>query len=234
MSLQGTEWLLPERLPDADAPLAADVGEAAPALASRAWWRALHAGGFALGGTTFIAGTAALYPSLCAAASCALLSAALYTAGSAGFLLVDVLETVAFARAPAALRINIALSAAGSTLYVIGSAGFLPWVVAHAPGGAALGLAGFIAGSALIAASQAWKVARVLAARRASAAADTLTAAGVEGGAGVGAALFLAGTALDAAGGALAPVLGMWLVGSFSFTLGAACLLARHYVLGIA
>jgi len=211
----------------------ADSDAAAPALTSCAWWRAVHAGGFALGGTTFIAGTLCLY-ALCSASWCALLSAVLYIAGSAGFLLVDLLESVAFARAPAALRINIALSAAGSTLYVIGSAGFLPWVVAHAPGGAALGLAGFIAGSALIAASQAWKVARVLAARRASAAADTLTAAGVEGGAGVGAALFLAGTALDAAGGALAPVLGMWLVGSFSFTLGAACLLARHYVLGIA
>ena len=211
-------------------------------LDSQPLWRAFHAGGFLLGGLTFLAGTGLLFPA-CAAPLCATLSAALYTAGSLGFLAVDLLETWAFLRAPCALRVNIALSALGSTLYVFGSVCFLPAVLAAAPGGAALGLAGFLAGSAVIAASQACKVARVLRGACGGSSAgggghgadaeDTLTAVGVEGGAGLGALLFLAGTALDAAGAALAPVLWTWMAGSTAFTLGAACLLARHYALGI-
>lgn len=122
------------------------------------WWRFFHALGFATGGTTFIAGTACYYvnPQTDYVDAWA---AALYIIGSIGFLSVDVMElfTPAYKvrSGPAArvrvgvrgvvsqlglaalasclqacpLRFNILLSAIGSTLYVIGSAGYLPSVL---------------------------------------------------------------------------------------------------------
>jgi hypothetical protein len=113
----------------------------------------------------------------------------------------------------------------------------------------ALGLGGFLGGSAVIAASQTWKVVRI--ARGACAAAgsgsgrggaavitrDAVTAAGVEAGAGLGALLFLVGTATFAAAAPSSTLfdasIDMWLVGSGGFTVGALFLLYRHYVMKV-
>ncbi len=79
-----------------------------PALHDSRIWRFTHALGFALGGTTFIAGTACYYfPSV---DPTGLKSAILYTVGSFGFLFVDVLEFVTYTE-DSYLRINISLSA---------------------------------------------------------------------------------------------------------------------------
>ena len=205
-------------------------------------WRLCHASGFLLGGGTFCVGTLALVPFAQDSATQSLglqnLSAGLYTLGSLGFLSVDVLEFFTFT-GDALLRANISLSLIGSLLYVVGSVGFAPSVAAAWP---ALGGYGFLLGSAFIAGSQAWKVARLA---RAPAppppphpALDVPLALGVEGGAGLGAAFFLAGTALYmggwAAGGQWAAVLWLWAAGSVGFSAGGVCLWWRHYVLGLA
>ena len=200
---------------------------APPALQDTRAWRAAHAFCFLLGGTTFIAGTAALFPA--PTPLLASLSAALYTLGSAGFLAVDVMEFFTLHAAPRALRLNILLSAAGSALYVVGSIGFFPAVLGAS---AAIGVWGFILGSALIGVSQLCKLARIAAGAQA-APWDAASACGVEGGAAAGAWLFLAGTVLylrDASGGA---VLQLWAAGSLAFTAGGACLAWRHFGLGL-
>ena len=238
-AMASAERLLAASVPPEDAPAEAAEEGAPPPLTGRTWWRAAHAGGFLLGGLTFILGTAALYP-VCAFDACPGASAALYVVGSLGFLSVDLLETAAYVRAPCALRLNIGCSAAGSALYVAGSTGFLPAVAASSA--SALGLAGFLAGSALIAASQTWKVARLLRGLAGSGGggsrADAATAICVEAGAGLGALLFLVGSALDAPAAAAVAgpgvVLALWMAGSVSFSIGAAFLLARHYALDLA
>jgi len=233
-----------ERLLDgaiADGGAAADVAAPPPPppLQDTRAWRALHALGFTVGGTTFIAGTAALWAPASDAAANA--SAALYTAGSLGFLTVDVLELFTPAYAAHPLRLNIACSALGSTLYVVGSVGFFAPVMAATP---AVGVWGFLLGSAAIACSQAWKVARLsvgadgrCALRTLCATRDALTAAGVEAGAGVGAAHFLVGTAMYAVAtspaGWMNAILAVWLLGSAFFTLGAGALCYRHFVMGV-
>ena len=77
-----------------DGLLSEERAAAAPDATAGFVWRLVHAAAFLEGGLTFIAGTALLYwppsPAL------ATLSAALYTAGSAGFLLVDVQEFFTF------------------------------------------------------------------------------------------------------------------------------------------
>ncbi len=183
-------------------------------------WRAAHAFSFLLGGLTFILGTLALYSS---AAPAALVSAALYTIGSCGFLAVDVQELFTFTREPLDLRLNIAASALGSACYVTGSVLFAPALLAAAP---AAGAAGFDAGSAIIAASQAAKVARLLRARAPP------SAVAVEAGAGVGAACFLGGT-LVINSAPPATVLAVWLAGSASFTAGGVALAYRHFWLRV-
>ena len=213
-----TPLLLPATKQDADAVRPEDT----PA------WRAVHAFNFLLGGTTFCAGTAALLPpqqnTLLATAS-----AALYTLGSLGFLAVDVQEFFTF-RAPASLRANIACSALGSTLYVLGSVGFFPSIFNASP---ALGVWGFILGSGLIAASQCCKLVRIgWEARRSGAAAwDVASSLGVEGGAAMGAALFLVGTLFFQSNAPIMTVLLLWMGGSLAFTLGGCCLATRHFVL---
>lgn len=229
-----------ERLLDAADDDGGAAALAAPPLQDTRAWRALHALGFTIGGVTFIAGTAAYWaPPSDAAANAA---AALYTTGSLGFLTVDVLEffTPAYAAAYP-LRYNIACSALGSTLYVVGSVGFFAPVLAATP---AVGVWGFLLGSAAIAGSQAWKVARLsvgadgrCALRALLASRDVLTAAGVEASAGLGAAHFLVGTAMYAV--ATEPpawmnaVLAVWLLGSAWFSLGAGFLCVRHFVMGV-
>lgn len=233
-------------------------GSARVPLEDRLSWRVAHSLCFATGGLTFIAGTACLYAP--ATPAWAWASAVLYILGSLGFLAVDLLELAALG-AVCAARANVALSASGSLLYVLGSIGFLPPVAAATATAAgalalpSLGVYAFLAGSAAIAASQAVKVARIvagggcrghadiaadfgdgvaLAAASSGWAADALTALGVEASAGAGAALFLLGTAWMDAGRPAAPVLAAWMAGSAAFTLGAALLAGRHFVLGIA
>lgn len=150
-------------------------------------WRLLHALAFATGGLTFIAGTACYYvnPQTDAIGD---LAAALYTIGSVGFLTVDVMEFFTPAYTICPLRGNIAMSAIGSTWYVIGSVGYLPSILNETE---AVGVWGFILGSFFIGVSQIWKVLRyatdeeegttslsVLLSSK-----DRLTGCGVEGGA---------------------------------------------------
>jgi len=229
-------------------------------------WRAAHCTNFLLGGTTFIAGTALLFAPVAAAlpnapAGAELASAAVYTLGSLGFLAVDLQELASYSRREEALlRANIACSATGSALYVVGSLGYAPALAALIP---QLGPAGFIGGSAAIFASQLWKLARIAGdwrharaeeaasgdaepAKAAGAGAGAMgadleaaTAACVEGGACAGAFFFLVGTALSefAAGQTAAgtdAVLWLWVVGSLSFSAGGAALVYRHFSLDIA
>lgn len=198
-------------------------------------WRLQHVLGFLTGGTTFIAGTALLYP-VQQTALLASLSAALYTLGSLGFLFVDVQEFFSFT-SPTLLRGNILLSATGSLLYVLGSIGFFP-VVFNAS--EVLGVWGFILGSLLIGVSQLFKLVRI--GWRESGfhpvhlveSKDSVSACGVEGGACLGAWFFFAGTLLLLLSpGAFGSVLLLWSLGSVFFTLGGACLALRHFYLGI-
>lgn len=187
-------------------------------------WRLAHAFFFLLGGTTFILGTGLLWlPDPSSTGVAATASAAFYTLGSLGFLAVDVMESFAFSGARCGLRVNIACSAIGSTLYLIGSVGFFPAVPV------AVGVWGFVLGSGLLILSQGWKVARFICEARASGAGgadaddggtvalessalaprdlrdahsgvhpcvDAASAVGVEGSAGIGAAAFFSGTFL--------------------------------------
>jgi hypothetical protein len=118
--------------------------------------------------------------------------------------------------------------------YVIGSVGFLPFLFDASP---VLGEGGFILGSALIGSSQAWKVAR-LSRGQVCGSPDTATAIGVEAGAMVGALCFLVGTLMFASGRPLVGgwyerILGLWLLGSASFTAGALFLGYRHFAMGL-
>ncbi|KAI8473069.1 MAG: hypothetical protein J3K34DRAFT_412100 [Monoraphidium minutum] len=199
-------------------------------------WQALHAFAFILGGTTFIAGTLALfYPGH------DFLSALLYTIGSCGFLFVDVQEWFTFSGA--VLRTNILLSVTGSALYVVGSVGFLPAVAAAAP---RMGVWGFVLGSAFIGWSQLWKTHRIGGGEhesgfsfKALTTLDAATAAGVELSAGIGALHFLFGTLLfdagplDGPGSVLARVLWIWTAGSVWFTAGGLFLAARHFAMKV-
>jgi hypothetical protein len=221
---------------DPEAPPLAAAGQ--DDISSRTWWRACHSLGFLLGGSTFIGGTGALYLPGVAAST---VSAALYILGSAGFLSVDALELAALSLSPSPplLLANVALSCAGSSLYVIGSAGFLPQLSGPAAGGSGFGLAGpalgvwgFFLGSLLIGVSQCFKLARL--ARGGCAAADARNAAGVEASAGLGALFFLVGTVLFAFGASAPLVLAVWMAGSVAYTVGAACIIWRHAVMGLA
>lgn len=214
--------------------------EAAIGVQDTTAWRVAHAASFATGGLTFIAGTGLYFvsPQTDAIGN---LAAALYTVGSVGFLTVDVMEFFTPAYRSCPLRFNIALSATGSTLYVVGSLGYLPAVLAATE---AVGVWGFILGSALIGTSQIWKLLRyatddagrtslgVLLSSR-----DRATAAGVEGGACLGAWLFFVGTVMYAH--AVTPdawmtaILAVWMAGSAFFTVGAMFLCHRHFVMGV-
>lgn len=202
-------------------------------------WQILHAIAFLLGGSTFIAGTAVLFvPGNDA------LSAVLYTIGSCGFLFVDVQEWFTFSGT--VLRTNIGMSMTGSALYVVGSVGFLPSVVAFNP---LIGIWGFVLGSAFIAWSQLWKTHRIGGGEheegtgfklRAFLSLDTFTAAGVELSAGVGALCFLVGTLMydslmykDALEGGVTTVLWIWVAGSIWFFQGGCFLAVRHFVMRV-
>mmetsp|Transcript_18368 Transcript_18368/g.35108 ORF Transcript_18368/g.35108 Transcript_18368/m.35108 type:complete len:329 (+) Transcript_18368:62-1048(+) len=132
----------------------------------RTWWRFTHALGFVLGGLLFTIGTLLYYVAVADAddpAEVAFLgdeTAWMYVIGSFGFLYVDVLEFCTFTTPELVwIRRNVACSMVGSTCYVVGSAGFLPRPYAWTPW---IGIGGFLAGSAIIGASQAWKFCRIM------------------------------------------------------------------------
>ena len=211
------------------------------------WWRFWHAAAFCTGGILFLIGTLLYYPTMYLVNIQAdetvdfmlVLIGWLYTIGSCGFLFVDVQEFFTFTDDPI-LRFNIACSAFGSTLYVIGSAGFLPsiWVYTDL-----IGLYGFLGGSLAIGLSQTWKLYRILSTHTRPYKASTINAALVEGGAMVGGYCFLVGTAMFYHG----PVEGdvgcevtcfnynalmfLWSTGSSFFTLGGLSLAYRHAVM---
>ena len=84
----------------------------------------IHFLAFFLGGNSFIAGSVALYIPVDTWRDASLAAAWFYIAGSIGFLTVDVLEFCTF-DTPFSLRLNIFLSVCGSSLYLLGSVGFL-------------------------------------------------------------------------------------------------------------
>lgn len=183
-------------------------------------WRLIHAVGFIIGGTTFIAGTVTL---LSSASYAPLLSAVLYIIGSIGFLTIDVLELFTFTD-QLSLTLNILTSAVGSTAYIVGSVGFLPIVVSA--WGGEMGVWGFLVGSGAIGVSQIVKVGRLLRQR-----ADG-TCICVEVGAGLGAVFFLVGTGVLGVADFMV-VFVLWLIGSVAFTAGGLCLAFRHFVLHV-
>jgi len=194
------------------------------------WWRCTHAFGFVLGGVTFWLGTFCYYyPQTLFVQN---LSAWLYIIGSCGFMYVDTQEFFTFTD-DKMLRLNISMSMTGSFLYIVGSAGFLPAVMAKTM---EVGIWGFIGGSFAIGVSQMWKVVRISRSGRFPEK-DTLTALGVEGGACLGAWGFFFGTVYfwqgAAAGAAFQVVLLCWMLGSSFFTFGGLCLTYRHAVMGV-
>jgi hypothetical protein len=219
-------------------------------LSDRSWWRATHAFGFCLGGTTFLLGTLLYYPAIYEAslgnddgvAFLGISTAWLYIIGSTGFFYVDVQECFTFID-DLWLRINVCCSMVGSLLYVIGSAGFLPNIYAWSP---LVGILGFWGGSLSIGCSQAWKLTRIwstpLDLDNPLSAIHRTNAAGVEGGAMVGGYCFLIGTSLFWHGpiagdedcvvacGNYYVVLALWVVGSAAFTFGGYSLAKRHII----
>jgi hypothetical protein len=219
----------------------------------RPWWRLSHAFGFVLGGLTFLVGTLLYYPAMFDAekgydqgvAYLGVDTAWLYIIGSCGFLYVDVQEFFTFTD-EYWLRLNIACSAFGSALYVIGSAGFLPslWVLSPL-----IGILGFIGGSAAIGCSQAWKLYRILSTTAKSSSPilpETINAVCVEGGAMVGGFCFLVGTCIfwhgpiagdvgcEATCGNYDTVLALWVMGSTTFSFGGLSLAYRHAIMKLA
>lgn len=106
-------------------------------------WKILHVFNFALGGTTFIAGTSCYFFEF---GNSGTIAGILYVIGSIGFLGVDVQEFFTFKSLSTSLAINISLSMFGSTLYILGSVGFLPSLHVDTT----LGVWGFILGSFFI------------------------------------------------------------------------------------
>lgn len=241
----------------ADADPAAAPGPVEAALA----WKIAHAFDFLLGGSTFVLGTTLyLLDFVRTFWWTDVLSAALYTLGSLGFLAVDVQEFLTFYREPLPLRANIAMSACGSFFYVVGSVGYFP---AFSAGTTLVGQVGFVLGSLLIGVSQFWKVTRI--ARAAAAAAkdqrggdgegestsssgggdgrawglDAATQVGVELSAGIGAWFFFFGTAATFGNWMADPsypylaVLAVWELGSIGFFAGGMFLAFRHFVMGL-
>eukprot|EP00747_Dinoflagellata_sp_TGD_P171037 gnl/TRDRNA2_/TRDRNA2_204068_c0_seq1.p1 gnl/TRDRNA2_/TRDRNA2_204068_c0~~gnl/TRDRNA2_/TRDRNA2_204068_c0_seq1.p1 ORF type:complete len:223 (-),score=46.24 gnl/TRDRNA2_/TRDRNA2_204068_c0_seq1:63-731(-) len=207
-----------------------DANEETP-LEQRCWWKVTHALGFVIGGTTFLAGTYLYY--LPATTFLGYMSGWLYIIGSMGFLYVDVQEFFTFTE-DFWLRVNISCSMIGSTLYVIGSAGFLPDVEDWDP---LVGILGFIGGSFFIGMSQLWKCARIQSETGIFSNKDGFTSACVEGGACLGGWGFFFGTILYWRGPQSGPtmqlILTMWMWASGFFTFGGFSLTYRHFVMGV-
>lgn len=134
-------------------------------------WKVIHVLNFALGGTTFIAGTSCYFFDDLGFEGL-YIAAILYIVGSIGFLGVDVQEFFTYKSLSTSLAINIFLSMVGSTLYIVGSVGFLPQLNNRDGSTNPLGIWGFILGSFFIgyvdvvksqhqSSSQVWKVLRI-------------------------------------------------------------------------
>ena len=211
------------------------IMEAPKAVEETKVWQFFHAFSFLVGGITFIFGTMVYYfPDWDASY---LFGGVLYTTGSTGFLVVDLMEFFTFTK-DLVLRINISLSAFGSLMYVIGSIGFIPavyeseatWdIVGFTP--ATTGVYGFIVGSFFIGVSQFWKVARIMTTTK------DMTAVGVELGAGLGAWCFFVGTIMYNIPyyyeNMFITIVNIWELGSILFTTGAFFLAYRHWVMGV-
>ena len=201
-------------------------------------WMLFHWGGFFLGGSTFIVGTALyFFPDLPNGGEW---SAGLYTLGSVGFLTVDVMEFFTFTES-FILRTNISCSMTGSLFYVIGSIGFFPEIYNLTD---IVGIWGFILGSFFIGCSQLWKTYRIGKGRGESFQAsnliadiDSSTQVGVELNAGIGGWCFFVGTIMylhgPLEGQWYFDVLCIWTAGSAFFFLGSLFLGYRHWVMGV-
>jgi hypothetical protein len=105
-------------------------------------------------------GSVVLFPFIGEYLDAAEVSAWLYTIGSFTFLLADITEWLHYTRANCPflqLSLNFFGSLTGSTLYLVGSTLFIPFLDL-----AWLGSFLFIIGSAVIVLSQVWKMHRVL------------------------------------------------------------------------
>ena len=195
-------------------------------------WQLFHFALYLLGGSLFILGTACLY----AVPEGGLLTHLSYIVGSLAFLLVDSLELAAFFT-DASLRANISVSATGSSLYVLGSIGYIDAVARVAP---SLGPLGFLLGSLCIAVSQAWKLRRVACQPEtlpasewlfAGCSLDKSTQLCVEFCALLGCLGFGTGTLAGISPALVAEELSLWLAGSVFFTLASLFVLLRMLVL---
>jgi hypothetical protein len=123
-------------------------------------WRIWHGLNYLNGGTTFLLGSVILFPSFTPLFDTALVSAWLYTLGSATFLLADITEWLHYTNKACSyliFSINFIVSVMGSLLYLTGSICFIP-AMNQLP----LGELQFKVGSTLIYLSQGWKLWRSL------------------------------------------------------------------------
>lgn len=114
-----------------------------------------HGVNYQIGGISFVAGSFLLFPFFTPLLNSAALSAWLYTIGSLAFLLADLTEWLHYTKPGCPyllISINFLVSATGSTLYLVGSIEFLPFV-----NNADSGYIFFIIGSTVIVVAQAWK-----------------------------------------------------------------------------
>eukprot|EP01041_Mallomonas_annulata_P003270 gene3270-6473_t len=198
-------------------------------------WQSIHFLGFFTGGTTFILGTSCYYYPDWAAGGW--IAGWLYIIGSIGFLSVDVLEFFTFTE-EFWLRLNISMSAFGSSLYIAGSVGFLPSIFDVSE---TLGTMGFIFGSLFIGLSQCWKVHRIgsnssnFKFSSLISSKDLFTQTGVEASAGLGAWCFFIGTIMfvqgPLEGSWYESILFLWMCGSTFFTMGSLFLFYRHAIM---
>jgi len=108
--------------------------------------------GAVAGGVFYILGTACYFWTNSYLAD--FFGALFYIIGSFGLLATEFLEIITTLNVY--LRINLLLSIAGSTGYVIGSVGYLPSI--DNTGDVGIAEYGFIIGSVIVVASQTWKV----------------------------------------------------------------------------
>lgn len=188
-----------------------------------------------VGGIFFVAGSACFYAPDWAPGY--LVAALVYTGGASLFLLLDMRELRVTPLASRPLRTNLYLAAAGTALYVLGSAALVPAVYETIP---VISDWSYVLGSVLICASELWKAARAARARwrlgdgappSGGAAADV----GISLSNALGAAMWLVGALFLVSGLAQAgpyswSTIHIWMAGSICFTVGGAILASRRHV----